>query len=203
MTMEQDAYRVLIDRGTSLVREKASKFIGIAFPVVDAEAFKHELTAIRKEHHNARHWCHAYVLGEQGDVYRSTDDGEPSGTAGKPILRHIQGAGLTNTAVVVVRYFGGTLLGKGGLVQAYGEAALLALQHAPSEIRRRLVHVTLVCTHAQFEQVRADVARAAGRIEEARFDALCHASLALPRSQLEALLSRWRESGITQYSVIA
>lgn len=203
MTEGSDTYRVLTGRGSSLVREKASKFIGLAFPVSTADDFKQELAAIRKEHHSARHWCHAYILGELGDVHRSNDDGEPSGTAGRPILRHIQGAGLTNTAVVVVRYFGGTLLGKGGLVQAYGDAAQKALIQAPSELRYMLVGVVLTCTHAQFEQVRADVARAFGRIDSATFDMVCSATLSLPRSQVEPLLRRWREGGIAHCAPMA
>jgi uncharacterized YigZ family protein len=203
MTDGKDTYRVLNGRSASLVREKASKFIGLAFPVSTADDFKQELASIRKEHHSARHWCYAYVLGELGDVHRSNDDGEPSGTAGRPILRHIQGAGLTYTAVVVVRYFGGTLLGKGGLVQAYGDAAQQALEQAPSELRHMLVGVVLTCTHAQFEQVRADVARACGRIDSATFDIVCSATLSLPRSQVEPLLRRWREGGIAHCAPMA
>jgi uncharacterized YigZ family protein len=192
-----DSYRVVTGRGTSLIRERASKFIGIAFPVPTLEAFKEELSATRKEHHTARHWCYGHVIGEQGDVHRSSDDGEPSGTAGRPILRHIQGAGLTYTGVIVVRYFGGTLLGKGGLVQAYGEAAASALAQAPQEVR--VIHgtITVQCGHAAFEGVRADVQRSGGRVLKAEYHALCEAVITVPRSLVQPLLARWSDAGIT------
>ena len=195
MSSTPESYCALIGRGSSILREKGSKFIGSAFPVASAEAFKQELSAMRKEHHGAHHWCHAHVLGERGEVQRSNDDGEPSGSAGRPILRHIQGAGLTFTGVIVVRYFGGTLLGKGGLVQAYGGTAALALADAPKEDRAVMEHVSVRCGHAAFERVRSDVMRAGGRIITSEHSTMCEAVVLIPRSQVHQLMHRWTATG--------
>lgn len=112
-----------------IYNEKGSKFIGIAFPISSELDFKKKLKEIQVKYKGANHYCFAYSLYvENQNLRRSNDDGEPSGTAGKPILNQITINNLTNTAVVVVRYFGGTLLGTAGLVKAYGEAARLALE---------------------------------------------------------------------------
>lgn len=122
--------------GESLYRERGSRFIGYAFECDSTSTFKTKLDVIRKEHHQARHFCYAYMIGEDRSVYRSNDDGEPNGTAGKPILAQILGRDMTNVGVVVVRYFGGTKLGKGGLVRAYGNAAKDAIMNAVHVDRR-------------------------------------------------------------------
>ncbi len=194
--MSADHYLTLAGESTAMLREKASRFIGIAFPIANEEQFKERLTAVQKEHHAARHWCWAYVLGHHGDVYRSNDDGEPAGTAGKPILRHLQGAGLTYSAVIVVRYFGGTLLGKGGLVQAYGEAARAAIEQGNTEqcVVTDMVHLT--CSYAQFDKLRSEVADLGGSVMDSRFDALCHATIALPQSLVPAAVERWALQGV-------
>jgi uncharacterized YigZ family protein len=107
--------------------EKKSRFLGFAIPINSEEACLSCLNIIRKKYYDARHACYAYVYGESGQYSKCSDDGEPSGTAGKPILDVIRGNNLTDTMIVVVRYFGGVLLGTGGLVRAYSEAAKLAL----------------------------------------------------------------------------
>lgn len=110
------------------ITEKGSKFIGYVFPVRNKDDIAYFLHKLQEDHKNARHFCYAWVLGTQYEETRSNDDGEPSGTAGKPILQMIQSHGYTNCLVVVVRYFGGILLGTGGLVQAYKLAARKALE---------------------------------------------------------------------------
>lgn len=104
-------------------RIKGSRFIADAHPVSTSEAADGAIAAIRKTYHDATHHCYAYRLGPDGESYRSHDDGEPSGSAGAPILRQIESSGLSDVLVVVTRYFGGTKLGTGGLARAYGEAA--------------------------------------------------------------------------------
>lgn len=194
--MSADHHFTIQHEGIAQLREKASRFIGIAFHVRDEESFKQRLLSVKKEHHTARHWCWAYVLGDDGQVHRSQDDGEPSGTAGKPILRHIQGRGLTYTAVIVVRYFGGTLLGKGGLVQAYGDTARAALEQAViiEEVAR--TRMSIHCTYAQLDRLRSDVAAMEGLVVDGSYGDRCRLVVELPRGRITTALERWAQQGI-------
>ena len=106
-----------------LYKEKGSKFLSFAFIVHSIDDVKRNLSEIRKKYFDARHYCYAYIIGQHGDIYRSNDDGEPGHSAGDPILGQIRSKSLTNTLVVVVRYFGGTKLGVSGLINAYRSAA--------------------------------------------------------------------------------
>ncbi len=127
--MEKDTYKTIVKPSKEvLFKEKGSKFFGLAFPVEDEEAVKECLENIKKEHYNARHWCYAWQLGKDYSSYRVNDDGEPSNSAGMPIYGQLQSFDVTNVLVVVVRYFGGTKLGVGGLIQAYKTAAQMALE---------------------------------------------------------------------------
>ena len=111
-----------------LFKEKASKFIGYAYPIIDEQEVKSILENLKKEHHKARHVCYAYRLGNNGETYRANDDGEPNNTAGIPILGQLKSFELTNVVLLVVRYFGGTKLGVGGLIQAYKTSAKQTLE---------------------------------------------------------------------------
>lgn len=127
--MEKDTFKTLVKPGEeTLFKEKGSKFYGYAFPVKDEENIKDTLEEIKARHHSARHWCYAWQLGTEKTRYRANDDGEPSNSAGMPIYGQIQSFELTNVLVIVVRYFGGTKLGVGGLIQAYKTSAQLALE---------------------------------------------------------------------------
>jgi uncharacterized YigZ family protein len=128
--MHTDTYQTIASLSEGLYKEKGSKFLAFAHPVESVDAVKTHLEQYRKTYYDARHVCFAYVLGPDAAETRSSDDGEPSGTAGRPILGQIQSFGLTNVLVVVIRYFGGILLGTGGLVVAYKSAAADALQQA-------------------------------------------------------------------------
>ncbi|MBD3614748.1 IMPACT family protein [Kingella kingae] len=111
-------------------KDKGSRFIAYAYPVLTADDVKKHVDDLRQEHHKARHWCYAYRLGTDGNKFRANDDGEPSGSAGRPILGQIDSFELTDVLVVVVRYFGGTLLGVSGLIHAYKMATQMAFQAA-------------------------------------------------------------------------
>jgi uncharacterized YigZ family protein len=128
-----DSYQTIERAATGLYRDKGSKFIGCIFPADSEETCREIIARLRKEHHSARHWCYAYRLGPEKKLFRANDDGEPSGTAGRPILNQLIAADLTNVLLVVVRYFGGTLLGTSGLITAYKQAAVDAIKNA--EIR--------------------------------------------------------------------
>jgi uncharacterized YigZ family protein len=128
---EQEIYYTIEKNAQAEFKDRGSKFIAYACPVRNVEDFKERLTEIKKEHPKATHHCFAYRIGLDGNSYRASDDGEPSGTAGRPILGQIDSKELVNVLVVVVRYFGGTLLGVPGLIHAYRSAAALALQMSP------------------------------------------------------------------------
>ena len=128
--MQGDTFKTIDAVSEGLYKEKGSKFISFAHPVKDVEAIKLLLDTYKKTYYDARHVCYAYMIGPEADVFRANDDGEPSGTAGRPILGQIQSFGLTDVLVVVIRYFGGILLGTGGLVVAYKSAASEALGSA-------------------------------------------------------------------------
>ncbi|WP_114491501.1 IMPACT family protein [Candidatus Ulvibacter alkanivorans] len=145
MASEKDTYKTIRNPSEEvLYKEKDSKFYGYAFPVTSEEQIKEQLELLKQQHHTARHWCYAWQLGMRYDRYRANDDGEPSNSAGMPIYGQLQSFDVTNVLVVVVRYFGGTKLGVGGLIQAYKTAAQLALEAAP--IVKRTINVDFVLT---------------------------------------------------------
>ncbi len=130
MGMFDDTYRTLAAPAEGLYKEKGSKFLAFAYPVCTTDEVKAHLDELRKQYFDARHHCYAYILGPNKDAYRANDDGEPSGTGGRPIHGQLLSADLTDTLIVVVRYFGGILLGASGLANAYKTAARDAIDHA-------------------------------------------------------------------------
>ena len=128
--MFDDTYHTIKAPSEGLYKEKGSKFLAFAFPVRTAEEVKAQLEKLRKDYFDARHHCYAYILGPTKDAWRANDDGEPSGTGGRPIYGQLLSADLTDTLIVVVRYFGGILLGASGLANAYKTAARDAIEHA-------------------------------------------------------------------------
>lgn len=139
----QDTYQTLAQGAAASHKVEGSRFLAEALPVADREAVAVRLEAVQKREHKATHHCWAYRLGPQGEDFRYDNDGEPSGTAGQPILRQIDARDLTNALVVVTRYFGGTKLGTGGLMRAYSDAASAALERASVVERVRRVPVRL------------------------------------------------------------
>jgi uncharacterized YigZ family protein len=135
MSINIDEFITLSGSGEGLVRDRGSKFIAHAYPIIDETDVAPLIDALWKEHPKSRHVCYAWRLGIDKNKYRVNDDGEPAGTGGRPILGKIDSAGLTNTLVCVVRYFGGTLLGTSGLIEAYGGAAQEAIALAPRHTR--------------------------------------------------------------------
>lgn len=137
----RDTFRALAASSEAEIKIKGSRFIARAFPVRSEADVQETLAALRKDEYTATHHCSAYRLGPGGETFRHDDDGEPSGTAGVPILRRIDALDLTDTLVVVTRYYGGTKLGTGGLIRAYGEAAEEAL--AAATVREHVIRVPL------------------------------------------------------------
>ncbi len=144
-TVSEDTYKTIVGPSEGLYKDKGSKFLAFAAPVQTAEEAMAFVEKIRKEYHDARHVCYAYMLGYERNTFRANDDGEPSGTAGKPILGQINSANLTNIVVAVVRYFGGILLGTSGLIVAYKTAAAEAINAA--ETIEKLVEQPIMFTY--------------------------------------------------------
>ncbi len=128
--MFDDTYKTIAQPSEGIYKEKGSKFLAFAYPVHTIEDVKRHLDQLRKDYFDARHHCYAYILGPRKDAFRANDDGEPSGTGGRPIHGQLLSADLTDTLIVVVRYFGGILLGASGLANAYKTAARDAIDHA-------------------------------------------------------------------------
>lgn len=137
-----DCYLTIAHRAEGVLKDRSSRFLGYAFPVQTVEEVKNYVEQLKKEHHAARHHCYAYRIGALGETFRANDDGEPSGSAGRPILGQIDSRGLSDVLVVVVRYFGGTLLGVPGLIAAYKGATAEALDAAP--VMERVVKTSVV-----------------------------------------------------------
>lgn len=138
--MEKDTYKTISQASPEvLYKEKNSKFFGYAFPVESENQIKEIIDQIKKEHHTARHWCYAYLIGTSTFYHRTNDDGEPSNSAGAPIFGQIQSFDITNVLIIVVRYFGGVKLGVGGLIVAYRETAKMALEEV--EIIERTIDI--------------------------------------------------------------
>ena len=136
MDVEKDTYKTIVKVTPEIIfKDRGSKFFGYAFPVTNEEEVKNRIEQLKKKHYNARHWCYAWQLGENYEQFRVNDDGEPSNSAGMPIFGQLQSFDVTTILVVVVRYFGGTKLGVGGLIQAYKTAAKMALEKAKIEQR--------------------------------------------------------------------
>ena len=162
---------------------QSSRFIARVLPVETKQAVDHALASIRKEFHGATHHCYAYRLGPNGDQFRCNDDGEPSGTAGKPILAAIDEARLTNILVVVIRYFGGTKLGTGGLVRAYAEVVQMALGRARIVTRYDVECFTVIFPHDMTGRVMHAVSRFTAHIDETQYDDEVQLSLRVRRSK--------------------
>jgi len=139
--MTEDQYNTISVPTTGNYKDKGSKFFSFAYPVTSESEIKDILKELRKKYYDARHFCFAYRLGADKSIYRDSDDGEPANSAGKPIMRQIQSKNLTDILIVVIRYFGGTLLGISGLIKAYGSAAYDALNN--SEIVTKTVYNTI------------------------------------------------------------
>ena len=174
----------------AIYKERSSKFLTYAYPVESEEEIKELLDALRKQYYDATHHCYAYRLGPQGEQFRANDDGEPSGTAGKPILGQLLSAKVTNCLVVVVRYFGGTKLGVSGLIQAYKESTAEVL--AVSNIIEKTVDkiITIDFSYISMNGVMRVIKEMNPHIEEQVFDNLCTMRLRIRESEADQLIAK-------------
>ena len=188
--MNSDSYYTIEKPAIAEYKDKGSKFIAYAFPVQTVNECKEKFATIKKEHPKATHHCFAYRLGVDGNSFRVNDDGEPSGTAGKPILGQIDSKQATNILIIVVRYFGGTLLGKPGLIQAYKTAAALALQVTPVVQKPILISYRLQFDYTKMNDVMRIIKQFNCIIlkqDEQLFSIL---EVAIPKNRVDATLLR-------------
>lgn len=191
--MSADRYHTIASPSEGVYKEKGSKFLAYAYPVRNEEDIKLRQEELRKTHHAARHHCYAWKLGLGEDVYRANDDGEPNNSAGKPILGQITKYDVTNILIVVVRYFGGTKLGVGGLINAYRSAAEDALQQAKIVKRQLHNHYLLSFTYAQMNDVMTLVKELDLKQYDQQFELTCTLKVTTPAGQADALESRFEE----------
>ena len=188
-----DEFKTIANTSEGFYSEKRSKFFAFAHHVESVEEIKQLLADYRKKYYDARHVCYAYMLGPERTDFRANDDGEPSSTAGKPILGQINSGELTDILVVVVRYYGGVNLGTSGLIVAYREATIDALAHA--EVVTRQVEETVVYDfpYVMMNDVMRIVKEMGPRIVDQTYDNTCRITLAIRKSEAEQLRERLKK----------
>ncbi|WP_421919059.1 IMPACT family protein [Marinifilum sp.] len=188
--MSNDTYKTITKKSEGLYKEKGSKFISYAYPVTTEDEIKEHIIQLKKEYYDARHHCYAYMLGADKKIFRANDDGEPSSTAGKPILGQILSNNLTNILIVIVRYFGGTKLGASGLIHAYITAAADAIANA--EILDKTVndiydvHFDYLVMNDIMKIVKDDQPKQLGQ----DFNLTCKIRLSIRQSEVERLIEK-------------
>lgn len=186
--MTPDYFNTIETTAIAEFKDRGSKFMAYTFPINTVADFKEKLATLKKEHPKAVHHCFAYRLGLEGMNYRVSDDGEPSGTAGKPILGQIDSKQITNVLIVVVRYFGGTLLGVPGLINAYKSAASMALQLTVMVRKPVLVHYRLQFDYTQMNEVMKLVKQFDCVVEKQEVQLFCSMEIGIPKIRLEEVL---------------
>lgn len=192
--MAIDEYKTITDEvSEGYYTEKRSKFLAFAHHVTSVDEVKDIVASYRKKYYDARHVCYAYMLGAERTEFRANDDGEPSSTAGKPILGQINSNELTDILVVVVRYYGGVNLGTGGLIVAYRTAAAEAIAAAEVEMRQVEERITYDFTYPMMNDVMRIVKEMNPTIVSQTFDNTCSITLSIRKSEAEQLRSRLRK----------
>lgn len=208
---KKESVKVITSNGTGEIVEKKSRFIGQVFAVNSAQEAEEKIAEISKKYWDARHNCYAYVIGWNGETTKCSDNGEPSGTAGKPILEVINGAGFTNVLIIVTRYFGGVLLGTGGLVRAYTQAAQAGL--AASGIGELVYSqkLTLIVGYDKVNAIQYFMGQKGIKIQDSRYAADVQFDICVKESDVEnvkaELISKCEgqitiEEGDTDYFVL-
>lgn len=196
-----DSYKTIKGLSEGQYKDRGSKFLAFAYPVYSEEEIKEIQQKLRKDYHDARHHCYAYRLGADMKIFKANDDGEPSNSSGKPILGQIQAFDLTNILIIVVRYFGGTLLGVGGLIQAYKTAASEALKNA--EIVNKTLNDII---DIRFEYIDMNNVMKVLKSEKPeqlkqKFDLDCYIKLSIRQSARDKLLERLKKIESLKYEI--
>lgn len=190
---ENEYYNTIEVPGTAEFKDRGSKFIAYAYPIVDVNDFKEKLAALKKEHPKAVHHCFAYRLGLDGNTFRVSDDGEPSGTAGRPILGQIDSKQATNILIVVVRYFGGTLLGVPGLINAYKMVSSMVLQVTAVVPKPILISYRVQFDYTQMNDIMKLVKQFECAVLKQETQLFCSVEMGVPKNRQEELLYKMRD----------
>lgn len=191
--MNSDEFKTIVNIGEGTYSEKRSKFLAFAHHVETLEEIKDIIQEYRKKYYDARHVCYAYMLGAKREDFRANDDGEPSSTAGKPILGQINSRELTDVLVVVVRYYGGVNLGTGGLIVAYKTAAAAALDASEIVIRQIETVITYDFPYVMMNAVMKVVKDMKPRIISQTYNGMCEIKLGIRQSEAEQLKERLKK----------
>jgi uncharacterized YigZ family protein len=197
-----DTYRTIEGASEGLFKDKGSKFIAYAYPVTNEDEIKKHIQHLKDQHYKARHHCYAYRLGKEGEQYRVNDDGEPSGTAGRPVHGQLMSFDVTNVLVVVVRYFGGTLLGTSGLINAYKTATIEALQNA--KIVKKIVsdHFKVQFDYSIQSHVERLIKEYKLTIDEAVYDVDCTYKISVRKKLTDVVLDKMESIEGTSVTVL-
>lgn len=193
MSNEADFYLTIGQPSTAEFKDRGSRFIAHAFPIETPEDFKKHLAELKKEHPKAVHHCFAYRIGLDGNNFRVSDDGEPSGSAGRPILGQLDSKQITNALIVVVRYFGGTLLGVPGLINAYKTAAALSLQTTTVIQKPIEVNYELHFDYTKMNDVMMIVKQCNCTVINQETQLFCILRIGIPKARLEEVLYKFKE----------
>lgn len=199
--MTRDTYKTIVGEAESVYTEKRSKFIAIALPVHSIEEVKFYLDGYQKKYYDARHVCYAYMIGVEGKIFRSNDNGEPSGTAGRPILGQIKSNELTNVLIIVVRYFGGIKLGTSGLIVAYRTAAAQVIAESVIVEQTANEDICIVFEYSFMNDVMRIVKEESPEIIEQKYNMDCVMRLRIRKSMIERLRSRLSKVKTLRFSV--
>jgi len=190
---EKEFFYTIEKTAVAEFKDRGSRFIAFAFPLAVKEDFKIHLAAIKTEHPKATHYCFAYRIGLDGINFRSGDDGEPSGTAGKPILGQIDSKELTNTLIIVVRYFGGSLLGVPGLINAYKTAASLVLQVTPVVQKQVEINYRLQFDYTIMNDIMTIVKQYNCTVLSQEMQLFCSMNIGIPVNRIDPILNRLKD----------
>lgn len=183
--MTEDHFLSIAEISEGFYKEKGSKFLGFAIPVNNESAIRETLQRYRKEFYDSRHVCYAYMLGADKKTFNASDGGEPAHTAGDPILNEIRSSGLSNILVIVVRYFGGTKLGKPGLIAAYKESAADAIRNAKVIEAIETKNCKIEFAYSETNDIQSIINELNAQIVNQSFDLKCFMELAIPTSKME------------------
>lgn len=190
---EQETFKTIAQPVFAEFKDRGSRFLAYAYPVVAVEECKEKISVLKKENPKAVHHCFAYRIGLDKNTFRASDDGEPSGTAGKPILGQIDSKGLTNVLIVVVRYFGGTLLGVPGLINAYRSAASMALQLTPILQKPITTRSTINFSYIQMNEIMRYLKTFNCEIIEQQMNLFCSITIDIPKAKLNEFVLLLKE----------